>query len=123
MTSDIAKKVEATLKGEKDIDSFTTTVGSLSALGNKAVGGSSGGDQYANITVNLVKKEYGRERNQVIADRVRKRTNAIIIPGVTITVQSLKSGPPAGADLEVRVAGKDFNVLDKLAKEVKPIVQ
>jgi multidrug efflux pump subunit AcrB len=26
VTSDIAKQVESTLKGEKDIDSFTTTV-------------------------------------------------------------------------------------------------
>jgi hypothetical protein len=45
------------------------------------------------------------------------------MPGIAITVQSQKSGPPSGADLEVRVAGKDFNVLDKLAKDVKGIVQ
>ena len=74
--------------------------------------------------MNLVKKEYGRqELSRSIADRLRKKASTIVIPGVTVTVSEQKSGPPAGGDLEVRITGKDFSVLDKISKDVKNIVQ
>jgi len=91
ITSDIAKKVEPILKDEKEIDSYTTTIGSFSALGNKALGGSSAGDHLANITINLVKKDDGRlETSQSIADRLRKKVAKIVLPGVNLTVGEMK---------------------------------
>jgi len=91
VTSDIAKKVEPILKDEKEIDSYTTTIGSFSALGNKALGGSSAGDHLANITINLVKKDDGRlETSQSIADRLRKKVAKIVLPGVNLTVGEMK---------------------------------
>lgn len=112
-TSALTRKIEEKLMKEAEITSFQTTIGSASAL--SAAGAST---NYASISINLVKKEYGRKETSIsMADRFRKDFAGI--PGGTVIVREMKGGPPAGADFEIKIAGDDFTVLERIAGDVK----
>lgn len=116
VTSEVAKKVEELLYKEKEIDSFSTSIWSLSA--SSKLDGSSASENYATLKVNLIKEEYGRKENSMnIADRLRKEVETI--KEAKITVLEEASGPPSGWDFELQIAGDDFVVLDKIGKDVK----
>ena len=84
--AEMVKPVEERLRKEKEIVSFSTQVGALAASTTGA--GTSGGN-YANITVNLIKKEYGRkETSMVIASRLRNEFSQI--KNMKVTVDELK---------------------------------
>lgn len=55
------------------------------------------------------------------ANRLRNTLQTIQFPGVKFELVELKGGPPAGADLEVRVTGDDFHVLNKILRDIKGI--
>lgn len=119
-------KVETLLRKEDPeiVKSFTTTVGGAASTGNIRAGGSSSSTNLASITINLKKKDEDRtETSSHFADRLRTSLKTIQIPGVTLTVVELKGGPPAGADLEVRVTGDDFHKLNKILKDIKAIAE
>lgn len=116
-TSKITQEVEEIVLKEKEVDSFSTSVGQLSAAG-KTTWGSSSSENYASISINLIKEEYGREENSMsIAERLRKEVAKI--KDAKVTVVELTSGPPAGWDFELKISGDDFVVLDKIANDVK----
>lgn len=78
----------------------------------------------ASITINLKKKDDGRAETSVdFANRLRTSLTKIQFPGVKIDVVELKGGPPAGADLEVRITGEDSNKLNKILKDMKAIAE
>lgn len=114
VTSAKAAAVEAILLKEKEIASFTTTIGAQANLGNDQA---ESGENYAGITVNLVKKEFGRKESSMsISERLRKEAAAFV--DMKVTVAEMKGGPPAGGDFELRIAGPDFRVLDAVAGDV-----
>ena len=120
VTSDKVRKVEEILLKEKEIDSFAVTIGQPVATG-RSLGGSTSGEHYAGISINLLKKEYGRkETSMSIAERLRKELAAY--PELRATVDELKSGPPAGDDFELKVAGDDFRVLESVAQDVRSML-
>lgn len=124
VTSGQAEQIEKILEWEKEIESYSTVIGWQTLFGNSSLGwGGVSSDHLAGITINLVKKEYGRqEKSWDIAERLRDRAKGIKIPGVKITVKEAKSGPPTGADLEIQVSGEDFTTLDKILADLKPII-
>ena len=76
VTSGLIKQVEEILLKEKEITSFATSVGSQG--GGNSLAGSSGGDNYGNTAVNLIKKEYGRKETSInMSDRLRKEFTKI----------------------------------------------
>ena len=126
ITSKQIGAVEDILRKEKTdtVASFTTTVGQAAATQSVQAGGSSSSTNLASITINLMKKDDGRKETSFdFATRLRKTLEGIQFPGVRIDVVELKGGPPAGADLEVRITGDDFHKLDKILKDMKTIAE
>lgn len=117
VTSEVAKKVEEVLVKEKEIDSFSTNVWSLANLWENTWWSTSA-ENYASVTINLLKKEYGRKESSLsIAERLRKEIASINEWKVTIV--ELAWWPPAWSDFELKVSWDDFTVLDKIASDVK----
>lgn len=71
-----------------------------------------------------MKKDDGRkETSSDFANRLRKSLTAVQFPGVHTDVVELKGGPPAGADLEVRITGEDAHKLNKILRDMKGIAE
>lgn len=121
-TSEQIRAVEDLLRKESvdSVTSFTTTVGQKASTEGVRAGESSGSTHLASITINLKKKDDGRIETSVdFAERLRKSLKTIQFPGVTLEVVELKGGPPAGADLEVRITGEDSHKLNKILRDMK----
>ncbi|MBL7032094.1 MAG: efflux RND transporter permease subunit, partial [Nitrospira sp.] len=56
-----------------------------------------------------------------IIERIRERIKDI--PGGKITLAEAEEGPPTGAPINIEIAGNDFRVLGRLAKDIKKIIQ
>ncbi len=54
-------------------------------------------------------------------EEIRKRVAHI--PGVKITVDELKEGPPTGPPINIEISGENFNVLSRIAEDTKKIVE
>ncbi len=114
VTSEITKKVEEVLFWEKEIDSFSTAIWSLSS----GDGGSSSSQHYANISVKLIDKNEGRkEKSYDITARLIEKFDAFKEAKISVVEES--SGPGKSADFEIKVAGDDFVLLDKIVDDVK----
>lgn len=123
-TSQQIRSVEDLLRKEKHdiVESFTTTVGQKVMVEGIGNGESNSSTHLASITINLKKKDDGRQETSVdFAERLRTSLQTIKFPGVTLEVVELKGGPPAGADLEVRITGEDANKLNKILRDIKSI--
>ena len=120
ITSEIAKRVEEILIREKEIESFSTDVGSQVSIG-RVGGGSSNGSNFTGISINLLKKEYGRQESSIsIADRLRHAVKEV--SGANISVVEIAGGPPAGADFELKISGADFRVMEGIANDVRKVL-
>ncbi|MDD2565534.1 MAG: efflux RND transporter permease subunit [Candidatus Gracilibacteria bacterium] len=121
ITSELVKPIETLLLKEKEVTSFATTVGAQSGGGGKSLGGSNSGDNYASITINLIKKEYGRKETSIdMTDRLRKEFTKI--NGIKITIAEAASGPASGADFEIKIYGENFNIMQKIADDYKKVL-
>ncbi|MCK9273148.1 efflux RND transporter permease subunit [Candidatus Gracilibacteria bacterium] len=119
ITAELVKPVETLLLKEKEVTSFATTIGS--SAGGSKLGGSSSGDNYASVTINLIKKEYGRKETSInMADRLRKEFEKI--NGIKITIAEAASGPATGADFEIKIYGENFNIMQKIADDYKKVL-
>jgi len=119
-TSWYASIIEKFLLDEKEINSFSTQIWSLASVWRN-MGWSTVSDNYANITVNLVKKEYGRSESSLdISDRIRKKFSNI--KNFKINVLEVSWWPPSWSDFELKITWEDFVVLDKIALDVKKIL-
>ncbi len=99
-TSEIVSRIETSLESESEIDALSTEIGRLSDLSS---GESQIGTQYATITLNLLKTEYGRQESSLdMAERFRATFASF--SGAKITVSEMSGGPPAGADFSLRIA-------------------
>ncbi|MDD5377468.1 MAG: efflux RND transporter permease subunit [Candidatus Gracilibacteria bacterium] len=120
VTSEITKQVETLLLHEKEIASFSTAIGSQVSVGRTS-GGGGNGSNFAGISINLLKKEYGRKESSIsIADRLRTEVKAI--HDAKVSVVELAGGPPAGADFELKISGADFRVMEQIAADIKKIM-
>lgn len=117
VTSEIAKKIENILVNEKEIDSFSTEIWGLANTWHSNWWSSSS-TNYANITINLIKKEYGRKEGSIdISERIRKAVETI--REAKVTVVEMAWWPPSWADFELKISWDDFVVLDKIVLDVK----
>ncbi|MDD5213092.1 MAG: efflux RND transporter permease subunit [Candidatus Gracilibacteria bacterium] len=120
--SKLALNVEKLVLKEKEVSSFSTSIGGLASVGKSSGGSSSSSSNYANISINLIKSEYGRKESSIdIAERLRQEVKNI--KDFKVTVVESSSGPPAGGDFELKISGDDFIVLDKISSYVKKTLQ
>lgn len=118
-TSEIVARIESSLESEGEIDALSTEIGRLSDLSS---GESQIGTQYATITLNLLKTEYGREESSLdMAERFRQKFASF--SGAQVTVSEMSGGPPAGADFSLRIAGDDAVALERVSQDILKIVR
>lgn len=118
-TSEIVAQIESSLESEGEIDALSTEIGRLSDLSS---GESQIGTQYATITLNLLKKEYGRKESSLdMAERFRGKFASF--SGAQVTVSEMSGGPPAGADFSLRIAGDDAVALERVSQDILKIVR
>lgn len=123
ITNSIVEKVETLLLEEREIASYTVNVWWLSqSRRSRNVGDPQNSENYASITVNLIKKEYGRKESSIdIAERIR--TKVASIRDAKITVIEEWGGPPTGSDFELEIAWDDFDTLEKISQDVIQILK
>ncbi|MCL5433222.1 MAG: efflux RND transporter permease subunit, partial [Patescibacteria group bacterium] len=101
------------LRNTPEVDSVSADMGqSYSAMGV-----SSGGDNTALFSLKLMDKEIREAASYDIAEALRSKFS-----GYTkgkISVQEISSGPPAGADLQIKLFGSDLTVLDQYANNIQ----
>lgn len=99
------REVENILYRMSEIDSFVTTIGSLSSF----TAGTQG-NKYSNISVVL--KEKDRRPSAEIATELRY-VFARELPNTIVKVTELSGGPPTGAPIVATFSGDDFDDLDQ----------
>lgn len=118
----IAEKIEAYIVKLPEIDNFVTIAGggalALTKGGpdNMSLGGTTSANK-ASITVNLLEKDLRTMRAFDISEILRGEVKGI--QGAKISINDLQTGPPIGADVEVRITGDDFQELENFAKVVE----
>ena len=119
-TDAAVKKVEEKLLGYKEIDNFATTVGA--AVSTSSVTSSLGGaSNNASITANLVDKSQRSLKSYELEEKFRRELSGI--PDVKVTVLSLRGGPPSGSAFQAEISGDDLNELQKIAQDLKPVLE
>lgn len=120
-TDEAASRIEQDLKAVPDIANEVTTVGEI-------LGGFGAipqrGPQYAQINVRLKEKAgvfgggEGRNRSdEVVAVDLRKRLSTV--PGVRVTVASVRSAASSGAPIQVQLRAADLDVLAKAGADLR----
>ena len=110
----ITREVENILYQMPEVDSFVTTIGSLSSF---TVGTSA--NKYSNISIILRDKE--RRPSTEIATELRY-IFAQKLPNTIIKVTELAGGPPVGAPVVVTFSGDNFDDLDQAVFIAKNIL-
>ncbi|MCC7357051.1 efflux RND transporter permease subunit [Candidatus Uhrbacteria bacterium] len=116
-TDKITRTVEERVMKMPYVVSYSTLVGVSSANGN---GGGSSASHLASITVHLVPEKERPKKSYEISSDMRQQLADIAT--AKITVNSPAGGPPAGADFDAQITGEDLQQLDKIAKDLKPIL-
>lgn len=111
----VVREVENLLYQMPEIDSFVSTIGSLSSF---TMGTS--GNKYSNISIILREKD--RRPSPEIATELRY-IFAQELPNITIKVTELAGGPPVGAPVVVTFSGDDFDDLDQAVFVAKNILK
>lgn len=124
-TRKITKQLEEKIKKLPEIKNFVTIVGgsALAITSDAPMSGGLGGSTSANkasITVNLIAKKFRKYKAFDISDMLRN--NISDITNSKITIQDLQTGPPSGADIEVRILGDNLAEMETFSNKVKKII-
>ncbi|MDH5597344.1 MAG: efflux RND transporter permease subunit, partial [Candidatus Peregrinibacteria bacterium] len=115
----IARKIEEVVLADENIESYVINLGSG---GDGAVRGDLGptstNTHLASMTINFVDKEDRTIKSYDIAEGYKDKLS--FITEAEITVPELRSGPPTGKAIQVRVFGEDFSVLQEISNNIKP---
>ncbi len=86
-----------------------------------AAGGSAFSSNTPNhVGVRFLELEERSESTHVTVNTIRERVKDI--PGGKITIAKEEEGPPTGAPINLEISGPDFEVLGKIAKQVKDVL-
>ena len=97
----------------------TTTIGETSALSTRLEMSWESGPEYARIYCELVLEQH-RDRNvHEIIESIRAELPDM--PGVRVELKAATEGPPAGADVYVRVLGDESISIERLAQRASEI--
>lgn len=119
-TNKIVEKIEEKLLTYPQIVDFSTLVGTGPAGGSATSTSSGNPSNSAAITLRLTPQETREITAYALAEKIQKDLD--FIHDATITVASLAGGPPSGAAFEAQIRGEDLQTLDKIAKDLKPIL-
>ncbi|NTV41402.1 MAG: efflux RND transporter permease subunit [Candidatus Moranbacteria bacterium] len=119
-TDKITREVEQRLLKISNLENFSTIVGNAGTDGGFGSGGSNKSNT-ASITVKLTPQESREIKAYEIAQEIRD--SVADIQDATITVSAPRGGPPSGSAFQAQIAGENLQTLDKIANDLKPLVQ
>ncbi len=120
-TDAITKVVEEKISRYNEIDNFSTTVGGAISTSTANYQSNASSSNKASITINLVDKSRRDLKSYELEEILRR--DLIGIPNAKVTVVSLRGGPPSGAAFEAQISGDDIAQLQKIAEDLKPVLQ
>ena len=95
---------------------YVTAVGSSGGLAMRVDDDPATGPEFGEVQVELLSPlDRDVHEQEVIADL---RRNIQPLPGMKVSVQQIEDGPPGGADVAVRLTGKDLDQLGDLGKHI-----
>ena len=81
------------------------------------------GSNYANIRVSLTPQNTRQREAQDIIDTIMPIILEKASDKLKISYELQRQGPPQGRDISIDISGKSFDVLQKIAAELKPLVE
>jgi len=114
----IIQKVEDKLYAYPEIINFSTLVGNPGSGGDIGVVQST--SNTASITVKLSPTKERTKKSYEIADSLRNDIKDI--QGATIKISNPSGGPPSGATFQAQIMGDDLQELDKIANNLKKVL-
>ena len=119
----IEKKVFVVLKPDmKIVNSVLTTVGKGAVGENAGFGGRTGGSNKGLITINFVEYE---DRGGISTRKIQHDLEKNLVgqyPGIIISVEGQKHGPPTGKPINLEIHGKDFRTLLFLSDTIRSVI-
>jgi multidrug efflux pump subunit AcrB len=105
------------------VESIATNVGAETASQNDFGGGAQSTPNRARITVAFV--DYQFRQGVATTDLQRKVTEDLVnwLPGVDISVEKERNGPPVGRDINIEIAGDKLPRLISLAEDLQAEIQ
>lgn len=95
---------------------YVTSVGSASGLAMRVDDDPATGPEFGQVQVEMVppmdRSIHMQEVIQYLRDHIQP------LPGMKFSVEEIEDGPPGGADVSVRLTGKDLDQLGKVAKQI-----
>ncbi|MDZ7845502.1 MAG: efflux RND transporter permease subunit [Owenweeksia sp.] len=127
-TDSVAELVESDLNEilrdyEGLTESVVTNVGAETASQNEFGGGNQNTPNKARLTVSFVEYEF---REGVKTTAVQRRVTEELnnrYPGVSITVEKERNGPPVGRPINIEITGDEFDQLITIAEDVKSQIE
>ncbi|MBN2307086.1 efflux RND transporter permease subunit [Candidatus Peregrinibacteria bacterium] len=114
----IVHQIEEVVQADPNIESYVVNLGTG---GNQslegALGGGSSSTHLAGMTLNFVDKEKRTDKSFIIAENYKNKLS--FITDAKITVPELRSGPPVGSAIQVRIFGEDYSVLQTISADVQ----
>jgi len=120
-TNQIALKIEEKLLHYPEIANFSTVVGRQGASVRSS--GRSVSNNVSHLGGIVLKLKDKKERNitsYALAEKIRQ--DLAEINEAKIIVESQSGGPPSGAAFEAQIIGDDLQILEKVAKELQPML-
>jgi multidrug efflux pump subunit AcrB len=92
---------------------YVSAIGSSEGLASRLENDPATGPEFGTIMVELLSPlDRERHEDEIIAE-LRKRIKPV--PGMKVTIEEVKEGPPGGADVAIRLTGKSIEQLGKLS--------
>lgn len=121
-TDAILSEVEKILLDIPEIETFVTNVGSGGADSFEGFGDSSASNPtYGRVTIDLYPADE-RERSSMDLSKVL-REKVKNIPGATIKIEELQSGPPSSAPMLIRVKGENLDDMKQVTTDLEAILK
>lgn len=83
-------------------------------------GGGAASPERSRITMNLVDYKDRPEDSFATLDRIREELQGI--PGTEITIDKDQNGPPVGAPVNIEISGPDFEVINRMTRDVRQLL-
>ncbi len=116
----LENKVYRILKPDMDIVKSVLTVSGKGAVGqNEGFTSRNGGSNKGIITINFVDFQYRHGINTFTLLRTLSDSLIGKYPGVNISLEKQKEGPPVGYPINIEVSGKDFSTLLALSDTIR----
>ncbi len=114
--STIDEETRAILNDLRQTPETTAVVADTGSQARTGFGGGSGGGSGASFTVILTPKEKRKTDSSVIAQVLRKKYETYTKGKISVVEES--GGPPAGADVQIKLLGDDLPTLGTYAQKV-----